>query len=45
MALTQELIDRFLGVDPATIGHYISGGYMRPEIKPINRHSKMVGPA
>lgn len=45
MALTQELIDRFLGVDPATIGHYIGGGYMRPEMKPINRRSKMVGPA
>lgn len=45
MALTQELIDRFMKVDPATIGHYIGGGYMRPEMKPINRRSKMVGPA
>ena len=45
MELTKELIDRFMGVDPATIGHYIGGGYMRPEMKPINKHSKMVGPA
>ena len=45
MALTQELIDRFMMVDPATIGHYIGGGYMRPAMKPINRKSKMVGPA
>ena len=43
--MTQELIDRFMKVDPATIGHYIGGGYMRPEMKPINRRSKMVGPA
>lgn len=45
MALTQELIDRFMGVDPATMGHYIGGGFMRPEMKPICRTSKMVGPA
>lgn len=44
MALTQELIDRFMGVDPATMGHYIGGGFMRPEMKPICRTSKMVGP-
>ena len=43
--MTQELIDRFMKVDPATIGHYIGGGFMRPEMKPIDRHSKMVGPA
>lgn len=45
MALTEELIQRFLKVDPATIGHYIGGGFMRPEMKPLNRRSKMVGPA
>lgn len=45
MALTQELIDRFMKVDPATIGHYIGGGFMRPQMKPINRRSKMIGPA
>jgi regulator of RNase E activity RraA len=45
MSLPQEMIDRFMAVDPATFGHYIGGGYMRPEMKPINRHSKMVGQA
>lgn len=45
MELSQELIDRFMKVDPATIGHYIGGGYMRPEMKPLNKKSKMVGPA
>ena len=29
MALTKELIERFMKVDPATMGHYIGGGYMR----------------
>ena len=43
--ITEELRERFLKVDPATIGHYISGGYMRPEMKPINRNTKVVGPA
>jgi regulator of RNase E activity RraA len=45
MAIAQDIIDRFMKVDPATIGHYIGGGYMRPEMKPINKNSKMVGPA
>ncbi len=45
MALSKELIERFMKVDPATIGHYISGGYMRPEMKPICKNSKMIGPA
>jgi 4-hydroxy-4-methyl-2-oxoglutarate aldolase len=45
MSLPKEIVDRFMAVDPATIGHYIGGGYMRPEMKPINKHSKMVGTA
>ncbi len=45
MTLDKETIDRFMKVDPATIGHYVSTGYMKPEMKPINKHSKMVGPA
>jgi regulator of RNase E activity RraA len=45
MALTQEIIDRFMAVDPATFGHHQEVGFMRPEMKPINKHSKMVGPA
>jgi regulator of RNase E activity RraA len=32
-------------VDPATFGHHAEVGFMRPEMKPINKHSKMVGPA
>ncbi|HOX30984.1 MAG TPA: RraA family protein [Spirochaetales bacterium] len=45
MEFTKEIAERFMGVDPATFGHYIGGGYMRPEMKPINRRSKMAGPA
>lgn len=43
--MDNNLINRFLKVDPATIGHYIEGGFMKPKMKPINKHSKMVGPA
>jgi regulator of RNase E activity RraA len=45
MTLDKDTIDRFMKVDPATFGHYIGGGWMRPEMKPINRQSRMVGPA
>ena len=46
MALSEELIRRFKAVDPATMGHYIGGGYMRPEMKPLNiGERRMVGPA
>lgn len=45
MGFSEELISRFMGVDPATIGHYINGGFMRPEMKPVDKNSKMVGPA
>lgn len=45
MSIPKEIIDRFMAVDPATFGHYLVGGCMRPEMKPINKHSKMVGPA
>lgn len=37
--------ERFKKVDPATIGHYIEGGFMSPKMKPINKHSKLIGPA
>jgi regulator of RNase E activity RraA len=43
--LQKDIIDRFMTVDPATFGHYLVGGCMRPEMKPLNKHSKMVGPA
>ncbi len=45
MPLPKEIVDRFMKIDPATIGHYIGGGYMRPRMKPLNKLSKMVGPA
>lgn len=46
MSLSKEIIERFVAVDPATVGHYISGGYMRPEMKAIKIGEKrMVGPA
>jgi 4-hydroxy-4-methyl-2-oxoglutarate aldolase len=46
MSLDEALIKRFLAVDPATVGHYIGGGFMRPEMKPIRRDDhRMIGPA
>lgn len=45
MQLSEELRARFMKVDPATIGHHIGGGFMRPEMKPLNRAVKMLGPA
>ncbi len=42
--LSEELIKRFRAVDLATMGHYIGGGYMRPEMKPLNiGEGRMVG--
>lgn len=45
MEWTQELIDRFMATDPATYGHFVGVRFMKPEIKPINKRSKMIGPA
>lgn len=46
MGLNEVLVKRFLSVDPATVGHYIGGGYMRPEMKPVRRDdNRMLGPA
>lgn len=43
--ITEELKNRFMKVDPATMGHYVSGGFMRAQMKPICKHSKVFGPA
>lgn len=45
MDWTKEIIDRFMKTDPATYGHFVGVRFMKPEIKPINKHSKMIGPA
>ena len=45
MAWTKEMIDRFMKTDPATYGHFVGVRFMKPAIKPINKHSKMIGPA
>ncbi|MGI6177909.1 MAG: RraA family protein [Eubacterium sp.] len=46
MGLSKELIERFKKVDPATMGHYIGGGFLKPQIKPLNiGEGRMVGPA
>lgn len=46
MGLSKELTERFMKVDPATVGHYIGGGYMSPRMKPVRRdESRMVGSA
>lgn len=45
MPLTQETIDRFMKVDPASFGHHVVGGFMKPAMKPISPKMKMAGPA
>ncbi|SHH02957.1 Regulator of RNase E activity RraA [Anaerosphaera aminiphila DSM 21120] len=40
-----ELKKRLLTTDPAQIGHFIEGGYMSPEIKPLFKEAKIAGPA
>lgn len=45
MAWTKEIIDRFMKTDPATYGHFVGVRFMKPAMKPINKHSKMIGPA
>lgn len=45
MELSKEIRDRFMKVSPASIGHHISNGFMRAEIKPVVDEMKVVGPA
>ena len=45
MELSREIRDRFMKVEPAAIGHHITRGFMRPEIKPVCDEMKVVGPA
>ena len=45
MEWTSELVQRFMGTDPATYGHFPGVSFMMPRIKPISRTMKMVGPA
>ena len=41
----KEVFERALKTDPAQIGHYVQGGYMSPEINPVNMDLKVIGPA
>ncbi|MCI8455360.1 MAG: RraA family protein [Lachnospiraceae bacterium] len=45
MEFTEEIRARFLKVSPAAIGHHISGGFMRADIKPVVDEMKVCGPA
>ncbi len=46
MEFTQEHRDRFMKVDPATIGHFIkANGFMNTKMKPLSKTMKVVGPA
>lgn len=45
MEWTKELVNRFLATDPATYGHFPNVSFMSPEIKPLNKRLKMIGPA
>lgn len=43
--LSPELIQGFLGVDPATVGHVLHFGFLDSGIKPLWRPVKIAGPA
>lgn len=45
MEFTEELRRQLLETSPAQMGHYIEGGYMSPDIKPVFPQAKMAGPA
>lgn len=46
MEFTQEHRERFMKVDPASIGHYIKGNaFMNSKMKPLTKTMKVVGPA
>lgn len=45
MDFTEEIRERFMKVSPAAIGHHISGGFMKAEIKPVTDEMKVAGPA
>jgi len=43
--LPPDLVEGFLHVDPATVGHFIHFGFVDSGIKPLWRPVKMAGPA
>jgi 4-hydroxy-4-methyl-2-oxoglutarate aldolase len=43
--LSAEMLEAFLHVDPATIGHFIHFGALHHEIRPLWRPVKIAGPA
>lgn len=45
MQFTEEIRERFMKVSPAAIGHQISSGFMKAEIKPVVDEMKVCGPA
>lgn len=46
MEFTQEHRERFMKVDPATIGHHVKGdAFMNTKMKPLCKKMKVVGPA
>ena len=44
-SLPAELIEYFRGLPPATIGHVTDEGFVDPDIRPIFRRVRVVGPA
>lgn len=45
MEFTETIRTRFMNVSPAAIGHHITGGFMKAEIKPVSDEMKVCGPA
>ena len=45
MSIPEELYQRIMKLDPATIGHHITGGFMDCRVKPLNPDTKLLGPA
>lgn len=45
MSIPEELYQRIMKLDPATIGHHITGGFMNHNMKPLNPDVKLLGTA
>jgi regulator of RNase E activity RraA len=44
-AIRKEVIEGYLKVSPATIGHYVTSGYMSQHVRPLLSDVKIAGPA
>lgn len=43
--LSEELVERYKAIEPATVGHMLEFGFCHPNLQPLWRPCKLVGPA